>query len=75
MRELEEWARPLRSLVHLLSGVPADYDALIDAVGEERLVLLGEASHGTHEFYHESAEITKFQAPRTFSKSPELSKK
>jgi erythromycin esterase-like protein len=28
-------------------------------VGEARFVLLGEASHGTHEFYREQALITK----------------
>src|SRR5258706_11611453 len=31
-------------------GVPAD-DVLFDLVGDARLVLIGEASHGTHEFY------------------------
>ena len=29
----------------------ADLDPLVDRVGESRLVCLGEASHGTHEFY------------------------
>jgi erythromycin esterase-like protein len=28
-------------------------------VGDGRLVLLGEASHGTHEFYRERAQITR----------------
>jgi erythromycin esterase-like protein len=32
---------------------------LLDAIGEARLVLLGEATHGTHEFYRTRAEITK----------------
>src|SRR5205085_2186657 len=36
-----------------------DYDALLEMVGEARFVLIGEASHGTHEFYLERAEITK----------------
>ena len=36
-----------------------DYDALIDAIGDSRFVLIGEASHGTHEFYRERAQITK----------------
>jgi erythromycin esterase-like protein len=35
------------------------YDALMELIGNARLVLLGEASHGTHEFYRERAEITK----------------
>jgi erythromycin esterase-like protein len=42
-----------------LSGSARDYDALLDRVGEAHYVLLGEASHGTHEFYRERAEITK----------------
>ncbi len=38
-----------------LAGSPNDYDSLIEMVGEARFVLLGEASHGTHEFYRERA--------------------
>lgn len=37
----------------------SDYDPLLDYVGEARFVLIGEASHGTHEFYRERAQITK----------------
>ena len=32
---------------------------LLDAVGDARLVLIGEATHGTHEFYRMRAELTK----------------
>jgi erythromycin esterase-like protein len=32
---------------------------LIDAIGNARLVLIGEATHGTHEFYRTRAELTK----------------
>jgi erythromycin esterase-like protein len=35
------------------------YDALLDKVGDARFVLIGEASHGTHEFYAERAAITR----------------
>ena len=42
-----------------LAGSPDDYDSLMEMVGEARFVLLGEASHGTHEFYRERALITK----------------
>lgn len=42
-----------------LDGGPGDYDALLDLVGNARFVLLGEATHGTHEFYEERARITK----------------
>jgi erythromycin esterase-like protein len=34
-------------------------DEILDLVGEARFVLIGEASHGTHEFYKYRAEITK----------------
>lgn len=37
----------------------ADYDPLLDLIGDARFVLLGEASHGTHEFYRERSQITK----------------
>ncbi len=36
-----------------------DYDPLLERAAAARFVLLGEASHGTHEFYRERAEITK----------------
>lgn len=36
-----------------------DYDDLLDSIGTSRFVLIGEASHGTHEFYRERAQITK----------------
>jgi len=42
-----------------LTGEAQDYDRVMDIVGAARFALLGEASHGTHEFYRERAEITK----------------
>ncbi len=44
---------------HPLTGAATDYDPLLDMIGDARLVLLGEATHGTHEFYRERAQITK----------------
>lgn len=44
---------------HPLDGHHRDYDPLIRAIGDARVVLLGESSHGTHEFYHERARITR----------------
>jgi erythromycin esterase-like protein len=36
-----------------------DYDPLLEWIGDSRLVLIGEASHGTHDFYRERALITQ----------------
>jgi erythromycin esterase-like protein len=36
-----------------------DYDDLLSWIGDRSVVLLGEASHGTHEFYRERSRITK----------------
>src|SRR5258707_11849670 len=49
---IQEAAQPLE-------GTPHDYDQLIKLIGKARFCLLGEATHGTHEFYRERAEITK----------------
>jgi erythromycin esterase-like protein len=49
----------LQETAHRLTGVSQDYDPLMDRIGNARFVLLGEASHGTHEFYHERAQITQ----------------
>lgn len=49
----------VREAAHELHGSPEDYDALLDMAGNARFVLLGEATHGTHEFYKARAEITK----------------
>ena len=52
-------AEVVRGAAHVLEGARADYDALLKLIGAARFVLLGEASHGTHEFYRERAEVTK----------------
>jgi erythromycin esterase-like protein len=49
----------LRNTVHPLIGDHTDYDDLVDLAGRSSFMLLGEASHGTHEFYAQRAEITK----------------
>jgi erythromycin esterase-like protein len=49
----------LHQRAHPLTGAGTDYDPLLEHIGEARFVLLGEASHGTHEFFRERAEITK----------------
>src|SRR5213592_5110604 len=52
-------AEAARAAARPLGNSAADYDALLDLVGDARFVLMGEASHGTTEFYRERAEITK----------------
>lgn len=54
-----ELAAAVRGAAQPLTGAAADYDALLDRIGGARLVLIGEASHGTHEFYRQRAQITK----------------
>jgi erythromycin esterase-like protein len=49
---VRETARPLSASLEA-------YDPLMDLAGDSRFVLLGEASHGTHEFYRERARITR----------------
>ena len=41
-----------------LSGGDDEFDDLLRRIGNARFVLLGEASHGTHEFYEARARIT-----------------
>src|SRR5205814_3954338 len=52
-------AQALINTVTPLAGAPADFDLLLDRIGDARFVLLGEASHGTHDFYRIRAELTK----------------
>ena len=48
---LHEHAMPLRGA--------QDLDALMERVGDARIVMLGEASHGTHEYYTWRSRISK----------------
>jgi erythromycin esterase-like protein len=48
-----------RSAVDAPAGVPPR-EALEEIIGDARIVLIGESSHGTHEFYNARAEITKW---------------
>ncbi len=49
----------LEQVAHPFAGVPGDFDPILARARRTQFVLLGEASHGTHEFYHIRAEITK----------------
>ncbi|MGZ8512395.1 MAG: erythromycin esterase family protein, partial [Candidatus Limnocylindria bacterium] len=52
-------AEAIRADARELTGAPGDHDGLLDLVGDARLVLIGEATHGTHEFYRQRAILTK----------------
>ena len=52
LTRVQESARPL-------TGSQEDFDPLLKLIGNARYVLLGEASHGTHEFYKARAELTR----------------
>ncbi len=42
------------------SAQPLNYRTILDSIGDDiQCVMIGEASHGTHDFYHHRAEITK----------------
>jgi erythromycin esterase-like protein len=49
----------LRDAGKPLTGARADFDPLIARIGEAALVLIGEASHGTAEFYRMRAQISR----------------
>nr|WP_090280517.1 erythromycin esterase family protein [Mycolicibacterium komanii]CRL76633.1 erythromycin esterase-like enzyme [Mycolicibacterium komanii] len=48
-----------RAAVEAPGGMPP-VEALDEIIGDARVVLIGESSHGTHEFYEARAQITKW---------------
>jgi erythromycin esterase-like protein len=50
---------PVKKRIVRLQNAPKDYNALLESIADAQFVLLGEATHGTHEFYRARAEITK----------------
>ncbi len=59
MAQTKNTADAVRQAAYQLTGKITDYNPLMEQIGDARFVLIGEASHGTHEFYRERAEITK----------------
>src|SRR6266436_3452505 len=49
----------VKAEARVLEGKKHDYDPLLTLIHEARFCLLGEATHGTHEFYRVRAEISK----------------
>lgn len=49
--EIQKTSKPIKTM--------EDLDMIVQAVGDAEIVMLGEASHGTSEFYTMRAEITK----------------
>jgi erythromycin esterase-like protein len=56
--DTEELVQDVARMALPLEG-PADLDPLLERIGEARYVLLGEASHGTSEYYRWRAEISR----------------
>ncbi|MES2018913.1 MAG: erythromycin esterase family protein [Pseudomonadota bacterium] len=52
-------AQAIAAAAQAVRGVASDYDGLLALIGDAQLVLLGESTHGTHEFYAERARITQ----------------
>lgn len=52
-------AEDLASSIVPLTGARGENDRLFEMIGDSPIVLIGEATHGTHEFYRMRAELTK----------------
>jgi len=59
IRAESELPDALRTHLQPLHGNAADHDPLLRLLGDARFALLGEASHGTQDFYRERIAITK----------------
>lgn len=49
----------IRQLARPFIGADADYDGLLETIGDASVVVLGAANYGTHEFYRIRADLTK----------------
>ncbi|MDB6006588.1 MAG: Erythromycin esterase, partial [Prosthecobacter sp.] len=56
---LERDATTIRQAAQEISSARTTYDALVNQAGEADFVLIGEATHGTQEFYAVRAELTR----------------
>jgi len=58
-RDQEVVVRAVADTGHPLRGSADDFDPLVQLVGDARVVCIGEATHGTDEFYHQRAQLTQ----------------
>ncbi len=56
---MDETIKKIREKAVVINGASDVADEILALVGDTRFVLIGEASHGTHEFYECRAAITK----------------
>ena len=57
--QASDLAGALNLVSHPVRTSPDDYDPLLERIGGAHFALLGEATHGTREFYRERARITR----------------
>jgi hypothetical protein len=63
IRPEEQLLGLIRKGLRPFAGGRLDYDSVLHQVEGAHFILIGEASHGTHEFYKHRAEITKTSHP------------
>jgi len=52
--------------IHPVSGAPDDFAGLVERMEGAKFVLLGESTHGTHQFYRDRARITRHLLDKGF---------
>ena len=52
-------AATIRAAARPVTGAAGDYDDLLAGIGDAHRVLLGESTHGTHEYYRDRARISE----------------
>lgn len=55
----QKLAERIRAHAQPLLGRLSDFDPILEQIGDRSIVLLGEATHGTHEFYSARSAITR----------------
>lgn len=58
-QKISESKKILQKVIRPWNFANEDYSTLLDSIGNAEIVLIGEASHGTHDFYRQRALITR----------------